>query len=55
MRNGLTEAQLKEFGDVVESGEGGVPDDIGKRMQKKWYSYYDELVAESFQEDMLFK
>ena len=52
LRNGFTVAQLKEFGDVVESGEGDVPDCKRKRIQHEWYSCYDELVAEALQEEL---
>ena len=49
---GFTMQEVRNFGDIVEIGEGEIPDLIKKKVQDEWYFHYDEHIAEAMQEEM---
>jgi len=52
LSTGFTMQEVRNFGDVVEIGEGEIPDLIKKKVQDEWYFHYDEHIAEAMQEEM---
>ena len=50
--DGFDLAQLKRFGNVVEYGEGEVPSIVQKRIQDEWFLPYDELIAQTLEQEL---
>ena len=42
VQEGCTVEELEDFGEVIESGENEVPEEIMQKMQDEWYSHRDE-------------
>ena len=39
---GCTVIELEEFGEIIESGEDDVPEDVKQKMYDEWYSHVDD-------------
>ena len=42
LQDGCTVEELEDFGEIIESGENEVPEEIMQKMQDEWYSHRDE-------------
>ena len=47
--DGYELAQLKKYGDLIESGKGRVPTKVKEKIQQEWYSLYKEQKSQQLQ------